>query len=59
MFPFDANEDEEWDEPDASEIASIIFLRTPKPLWQNIKAEKSPLTVRSEHLAARRSRLSM
>lgn len=26
MFPFDSQEDEEWEEPDASDIASIIFL---------------------------------
>lgn len=30
MFPFNSEEDEEWDELDASDIASIIFLRTPK-----------------------------
>jgi hypothetical protein len=40
MFPFNSEEDDEWDEPDASDIASIIFLRTPKPLWQTTKAER-------------------
>jgi hypothetical protein len=28
MFPFNSEEEDEWDELDASDIASIIFLRT-------------------------------